>query len=103
MGAVYEFVTGKSTSERGASKVKGIINVVNDALGIDALTEGVSVTKGLLGKKNKWRENTKSVRKIERSIDDQIESLKKLKELLDCGILTQEEFDIKKKRIMGIS
>lgn len=53
MGAVYEFVTGKSTSERGASKVKGIINVVNDALGIDALTEGVSVTKGLLGKKNK--------------------------------------------------
>ncbi|MBC3803355.1 hypothetical protein GH808_02735 [Acetobacterium fimetarium] len=43
------------------------------------------------------------MRKIERSIDDQIESLKKLKELLDCGILTQEEFDIKKKRIMGIS
>ena len=84
VGAVYEFVTGKSTSERGASKVKGTINVVNDALGIDAvgtlknvvenglvgnifgslgkktmknaksidaLTEVVSVTKGLLGKK----------------------------------------------------
>lgn len=40
---------------------------------------------------------------IEMSIDDQIESLKKLKELLDCGILTQEEFDIKKKQIMEIS
>ncbi len=136
VGAVYEFLTGKSISERGASKVKGTINVVNDALGIDtvgtlknvvenglvgnifgslgkktrqnaksidALTEVVSVTKGLLGKKTSEEENTKSERNIEMSIDDQIESLKKLKELLDCGILTQEEFDIKKKRIMGIS
>lgn len=136
VGAVYEFVTGKSTSERGASKVKGTINVVNDALGIDAvgtlknvvenglvgnifgslgkktmknaksidaLTEVVSVTKGLLGKKTSEEENTKSVTNIEMSIDDQIESLKKLKELLDCGILTQEEFDIKKKQIMEIS
>ncbi len=36
------------------------------------------------------------------SIDEQIESLKKLKELVDIGVLTPEEFDIKKKEIMGI-
>lgn len=36
------------------------------------------------------------------SLDQQIESLKKLKELLDAGILTQEEFDQKKKEIMGL-
>ena len=34
------------------------------------------------------------------SFDEQIETLKKLKDLLDAGILTQEEFDAKKKEIM---
>lgn len=36
------------------------------------------------------------------SIDEQIETLKKMKDLLDAGILTQEEFDTKKKEIMGL-
>jgi membrane protease subunit (stomatin/prohibitin family) len=36
------------------------------------------------------------------SFDEQIEAVKKMKDLLDAGILTQEEFDIKKKEIMGI-
>nr|WP_242049958.1 SHOCT domain-containing protein [Weissella confusa] len=35
-------------------------------------------------------------------MDEQIETLKKLKELLDAGILTQEEFDKKKSEVMGI-
>lgn len=34
------------------------------------------------------------------SLDEQIEILKKLKELLDAGILSQEEFDLKKKEVM---
>lgn len=36
------------------------------------------------------------------SFDEQIEALKKLKELMDAGILTQEEFDAKKKEVMGL-
>lgn len=36
------------------------------------------------------------------SLDEQIETMKKLKDLLDLGILTQEEFDAKKKEIMGL-
>ena len=36
------------------------------------------------------------------SFDEQIETLKKLKELVDLGVLTQEEFDAKKKEIMGL-
>lgn len=36
------------------------------------------------------------------SLDEQIETLKKLKELMDMGILSQEEFDKKKKEIMGL-
>jgi Short C-terminal domain len=36
------------------------------------------------------------------SIDEQIETLKKLKELVDMGVLTQEEFCAKKKEITGL-
>lgn len=36
------------------------------------------------------------------SLDAQIEAIKKLKELLDAGVLTQEEFDAKKKQVLGL-
>ena len=36
------------------------------------------------------------------SLDDQISALQKLKSLVDSGILSQEEFDIKKRQIMGL-
>lgn len=36
------------------------------------------------------------------SFDEQIDALKKLKDLVDAGILTQEEFDTKKREIMGL-
>lgn len=35
-------------------------------------------------------------------VDEQIEAVKQLKELLDSGVLTKEEFDAKKKEIMGL-
>lgn len=35
------------------------------------------------------------------TFDEQIEALKKLKNLQNAGILTQEEFDIKKKELIG--
>ncbi len=40
--------------------------------------------------------------KEQMSLDDQIANVQKLKELLDAGILTEEEFNIKKKEIMGL-
>ncbi|WP_225049348.1 SPFH domain-containing protein [Lacticaseibacillus kribbianus] len=36
------------------------------------------------------------------SIDEQIETVRKLKSLLDAGALTQDEFDQKKKEILGL-
>ncbi len=36
------------------------------------------------------------------SFEEQIDALKKLKELVDAGILTEDEFNIKKKEIMGL-
>ena len=33
---------------------------------------------------------------------EDFEEVKRLKELLDCGIITQEEFDEKKKQLLGL-
>ena len=35
------------------------------------------------------------------AINSQIETLKKLKELLDMGVLTQEEFELKKQQVLN--
>lgn len=43
------------------------------------------------------KQNTPSM-----TFDQQMDALKKLKELLDAGILTEEEFNTKKKEIMGL-
>lgn len=52
------------------------------------------------------REKIKNPQKIEnlekeKSINNQIETLKELKKLLDEGILTQEEFESKKKQVLN--
>lgn len=39
---------------------------------------------------------------VEKSSNDPIEEVKKLKELLDMGILTQDEFDKKKKELLNL-
>ncbi len=36
------------------------------------------------------------------SLNEQVETLKKLKELVDMEILSQEEFDMKKKQVLGL-
>lgn len=46
--------------------------------------------------------NGQAEQKSTMSFDQQIETLKKMKDLLDAGILTQEEFDGKKKEIIGL-
>ncbi len=47
---------------------------------------------------------TKSYAKEEKPTNnsDYTEELKKIKELLDAGVITQEEFDAKKKQILGL-
>lgn len=45
---------------------------------------------------------TPSAPKKSLSLDEQIEAVKKLKDLLDAEILTQDEFEAKKKEVMGL-
>ena len=43
-----------------------------------------------------------SDKKEQLSYEEQIDALNKMKALLDAGILTQDEFDAKKKEILGL-
>ncbi|MDP4119982.1 MAG: SHOCT domain-containing protein [Bacillota bacterium] len=129
-----KLVNGKSMSERGAEKVKGAVNLVDDTLGIgivgtiksvvengmvgtvlggfgkkaqfqakvgNDLAGILSVTKSVLSKETSEKERPKIETSPAMSFDDQIETLKELKDLLDTEIITQEEFDAKKKQIIG--
>lgn len=46
--------------------------------------------------------NQNAQQKSNNDFDSQVQNLKKLKELLDAGILTEDEFNAKKKEIMGL-
>jgi hypothetical protein len=43
-----------------------------------------------------------SDKKEQLTYEEQIDALNKMKALLDAGILTQEDFDAKKKEILGL-
>ncbi len=45
---------------------------------------------------------TTATTKPNHSINNPYAEIKQLKELLDIGAITQEEYDIKKKQILGI-
>ena len=131
VNVVNRLLTGKSMAVRGADKVKNVVNLVDDTLGVNTMgavktivENGVvgAVFHGL-GKQHRSQKNEtvfkqvvsatmdsleqkeslqESNEKETMSVDKQIEMVKKLKELLDAGIINQEEFEIKKKEIMNL-
>lgn len=58
------------------------------------------VTNALMDLKEEMHQSSQPVQQAK--ADDPYEEIKKLKELLDMGIITEEEFDLKKKNILGI-
>ncbi len=109
---IMELATGKTGLKRGLEKVVG---AVDDTLGIDSVgtvENAFSKSKlggifGLVKKKDKKDEvaasgnfENSSVGTKNDDFDSRVEKLKKLKELLDQGVLTREEFDEQKKTIM---
>ena len=133
--AAFKLVTGKSVQVRGAEKVKGALNLINDTLGVDTVQtvkgvfekgiigsvlgglgsknknygapykteiakEAISLTRGFVHKNssNKMKETAEQ---MQLSYDEQIEVIKKFKELLDIGVITQEEFNAKKREVLG--
>ena len=132
VNAVYELLTGKSTTTRGAEKVKSAIKLVDNTLGINTMDTvknvmekgiagsilgGVGKKVGIGTKPSAIKETvgvakdiigttatitTSKTTETTEDYNEKIENVKKLKELLDAGILTQEEFDSKKKEILGL-
>lgn len=130
VNAALHLLTGKTMAERSADKFKGAVGLVDNTLGIDTvntvktvLENGIAGTLlGGLGK-NSALKHTSTAREVvgiakdlmgvastqaqisastTTLTDEQVETLKKLKELVDMGILTQEEFDAKKKQLLGL-
>lgn len=88
----YDDVSQKTSNVAAQQKIAQSIqdNGLGDAGG---MIFGMNIAQGL----GTNAEVSKSL-----SFNEQIETLKKLKDLMDTGILTEEEFNIKKKEIMGL-
>lgn len=82
-----------STSEEFIQEDVSKTSVIKDKVSSGIKNVGSEVT-GLFNKINKKVKKT--------SDEDPIETIKKLKELLDIGVLTQEEFDAKKKELLNL-
>jgi len=130
VNAAMHLLTGKTMAQRGADRVKGAVGLVDDTLGIStvgvvknalengiagsiiggfgkksssptsAVKEVVGLAKDLMG--GKAMPETPPAITTSVSYDGELETLKKLKELVDAGVLTQEEFDAKKKQLLGL-
>lgn len=69
----------------------------NESLDINSINKAPAEI--LANNLKKW---SKIVQGEDDDFDQQVEQIKKLKDLLDQGILTEEEFQEKKKKILGI-
>ncbi len=116
VGLMFDLLTGQTAAQRGAGKVREAVDVLDGALGINTVDAVVGLVSkstpgGILGGLAKIAlqqtaaqqpvsaaSNTKSAAM---SLDEQMEALKKLKGLLDNGIITQAEFEAKKAQVMN--
>jgi membrane protease subunit (stomatin/prohibitin family) len=91
----YEDISQKSSNIAAQQKI---------AQGIQdhGLGDGAGMVFGMNAAQGLNPRNASQSESADMSFDEQIEAVKKLKDLLDAGILSQEEFDSKKKVIMGL-
>lgn len=86
-GMIYGILTIDTIKEK--------FNVGLDKISATSIHE--LVTNTLMDLKEEMYQPTQQVK-----TSDPYEEIKKLKELLDMGVITEEEFDLKKKSILGI-
>ena len=102
-----EAVTGQKASQRGAKKINSAIGVVNEALGINTVETVSGVLKNgiagtVLGSSKsgilkKVVSNDKETKPL--TDKDKIELLKEYNALKESGVISQQEFETKKKEI----
>lgn len=92
----FEDITQRSSNIAAQQKIAQ--GIQDNGLGNESgMIFGMNMAQGL-----NPQNASQSESKTEMSFDEQIEAFKKLKDLLDAGILSQDEFDSMKKEIMRL-
>jgi membrane protease subunit (stomatin/prohibitin family) len=92
----------KGIRENGLGDAGGMLFGMNLASGINPGNAGIFNQGPTTGETQRPESQTQVASANSLSFDEQIETLKKWKELLDAGVITQEEYEIKKKQVMGL-
>ena len=92
-------VSSYSTEERLSTIAVATSSGITKFVLIKNYKEMGKVLEELIGKKHKSIESDATVNQAPK---DSLEEIVKLKSLLDAGIITQEEFDAKKKQLLGL-
>lgn len=88
----YDDISQKASDIAAQQKIAE--GIQNNGLGNSGgMVFGMNFAQGL---------GSKAEQKSGLSFEEQVDALKKLKELLDAGILTEDEFNLKKKEIMRL-
>ncbi len=94
----YEDVSQKASNILAQQKIAE--GVQNNGFGdMGGMILGMNMAQGVA---QNVGQNAETKKANTMSYDEQIATVKKLKELLDDGIITKEEFEAKKKEIMGL-
>lgn len=119
----FKLITGKDLGDRGADAVRSGIAKIDSALGINTTDTVVgiiengmikSIVGGIKGKRGSKGSSSEAVDMAKKLLAartekekpkeiksaDVTEKLKQLKDLLDSGIITQDEFETKKQELM---
>lgn len=91
------FVTGVGTGTSSSNIYKG-----NNSAQAKVGYVTNSVFNKVIMMTNKFLDNPSGIKEITKKSSDGYDELKKLKSLFDEGILTKEEFEAKKKQILGL-
>lgn len=97
--SVGELAAGTAQAA-GSAAVEGL--QAAGATAKSALGAAGGILGSLASRAKASRAASTSTAKVDSSFEDSLEKVKPLKELLDCGILTQEEFDAKKCKLLGL-
>ena len=100
---LQSFQGGSGLASNIAAQQKIAQGIQNNGLGDGGgMIMGMNIAQGLSPQIQPQAAPQPSSQSSSLSLDEQISALEKLKGLLDAGILSQEEFDLKKKEIMGL-
>ena len=87
----------------GSGEVRGgVIDAINDENAIPVSPQNLSVAKEVVEYIEKKRGELRTAGTTVVQQTSAADELKKFKELMDMGIITQEEFDAKKKQLLGL-